>query len=139
MCFYCRSGGSLWEAPNASQSRSFHSRKRILHLRKQHPPAVVCGSTPVTSASPSQPRPPSTLLAGSFTWCTTILQRPGKKAGFRAAHFFLFFFSVKMKATQFVFCFVFYSSFLQTGGKPPLQFVCQRNDSQTIRAFKKTV
>ncbi|KAF3832699.1 hypothetical protein F7725_026364 [Dissostichus mawsoni] len=39
------------------------------------PPAVACGSTPVTSALPFQPPPPSTLPAGSSMWCTTILQR----------------------------------------------------------------
>lgn len=80
--FLCQSGGSLREAPNASRNQSFHWRMMILSLSQQRPPAVACGSTPVTSALLYQPPPPSTLLAGSSTWCTTILQRHGEKSDF---------------------------------------------------------
>lgn len=80
----CNSGGSLREAPNAFQNQSFQWRMRILSLSQQRPPAVACGSTPVTSALPFQPPPPSTLLAGSSTWCTTIPQRHGEKIDLKA-------------------------------------------------------
>ena len=72
------------EAPNASQNQSFHSRMMILSLSQQRPQVVAFGSTPVTSALPFQPRPPSTLLAGSSTWCTTILQRHGEEIDLKA-------------------------------------------------------
>lgn len=74
-----KSGGSLQEEQNASPSLSFRLRKRALRLGQQHPPAVACGPTSVTSVSPLQPPPHCTLRAGSSTWCTTILPRHGEK------------------------------------------------------------
>lgn len=56
----------------------------ILSLSQQRPPAVACGSIPVTSALPFQPPPPSILLAGSSMWYTTILQRHGEKNDLKA-------------------------------------------------------
>lgn len=80
----CNSGGSLREAPNASPNQSFHWRTRTLKLSQQHPRVVACGSTPVTSALPFQPPPPSSLPAESSMWCTTTLQRHGEKIDLKA-------------------------------------------------------